>query len=941
MAEMVFSAVLQEFVSQGISFVLGKRKMNDSQGHMIERLEMAASGLELALERSAKMPITDVSLLKRRRMLKCAYLEAMELLDKHKQQPAKQIVQGVKRTRWISNNVPTNSFASLSTDDIRRFEWFADCADKFLRDVEYGCSLRQYTFCSPSIRQLLEGKTLLYRLEQGNHLRCFYVWPVCTEDRGVEAVLGYRSEDRTNTEKCFFLLLVLRLSESMDIVQVATKGLQFLTSQFQIAAESALGELTLLPTLLQEVHHSYNVPCLGIQQWHTEQAQQCRPDPACCKTTGRHGLCGDNALPHIFFEQLIYLGFQCYVSEPEPTSSSDSGEVGKSISRSGWMPPMSVSTVAFTPHSVHEALQDSSYPVKTIGNAEEPRDGSMLKVAKTIKSDSIKCEAVSKGISFVMGKREEKASQGHIKERLEMAINDLELALERSANLPITDVSLLQRRKMINCAYVEATELLNKHKEQSVQDQQEEAAHGVKRKRSWLNRAKDLFISSYSGLNMDDVRRFEWFADCAGKFVRDVESGCSLWHYTFCNPIVRHLLQGKTLKYGLDQGNQPRSFYIWPTHSEERGVEAVLGYHYEDTTMVEKCFFLLLVVRLSECIDIVQIATKGLQLLKTQFKIAAESAMGELTLLPNLQDIAHSYETPQVGILEQYTKLTRLCRPDPACCRESRHKLYGNNILSELPHIFPEQVLFWGFYCYMSALEPSSSNEVAGGRINRGWTSPLGVTFGFTPHSVYEVPQGSYAVETIGNVIEHRDTSIQQMLETIKSDAINCLLGQPKLTEYRLDWYSRHGAAGFHVQKPIIERTRRRHNIQGSTKRSTRTYLGCPCPAIRLQQATEAFHGGKCEGKVWNAPALSPSLSPYSTDMWDPMSDSSSTSLSPSPLLSTTRARSLTRITADRAHGRSPRPLAAGELGPRSRISLPLLERIGVRVCTSAADRAR
>ncbi|WVZ61697.1 hypothetical protein U9M48_011528, partial [Paspalum notatum var. saurae] len=397
--ELYRTPLQQEFVSQGISFVLGKRKMKDSQGHMIERLEMAASGLELALERSAKMPITDVSLLKRRRMLKCAYLEAMELLDKHKQQPAvpaaagrgqKQIVQGVKRTRWISNNVPTNSFASLSTDDIRRFEWFADCADKFLRDVEYGCSLRQYTFCSPSIRQLLDGKTLRYRMEQGNHLRCFYVWPACTEDRGVEAVLGYRYEDRTNVEKCFFLLLVLRLSESMDIVQVATKGLQFLTSQFQIVTESALGELTLLPTLLQEVHHSYNAPCLGIQQWHTEQAQQCRPDPVCCKT-GRDGICGNNALPHIFFEQLIYLGFQCYVSEPEPTSSSDSGEVDRSISRSGWMPPMSVSTVAFTPHSVHEALQDSSYPVKTIGNVEEPRDGSMLKVAKTIKSDSIKC----------------------------------------------------------------------------------------------------------------------------------------------------------------------------------------------------------------------------------------------------------------------------------------------------------------------------------------------------------------------------------------------------------------------------------------------------------------------------------------------------------------------------------------------------------------------
>jgi hypothetical protein len=82
-----------------------------------------------------------------------------------------------------------------------------------------------------------------------------------------------------------------------------------------------------------------------------------------------------------------------------------------------------------------------------------------------------------------------------------------------------------------------------------------------------------------------------------------MESGCSLHQYTFCNPIVRHLLEGKTLEYKLEQGNQLRSFYIWPTFSEERGVEAVLEYSYEDSTMPEKCFHLLLVLRLSESID--------------------------------------------------------------------------------------------------------------------------------------------------------------------------------------------------------------------------------------------------------------------------------------------------------------------------------------------------
>lgn len=49
---------------------------------------MAASELELALERSTKLPITDVSLLQRRKMIERGYDEAMELLNKCNQQAA-------------------------------------------------------------------------------------------------------------------------------------------------------------------------------------------------------------------------------------------------------------------------------------------------------------------------------------------------------------------------------------------------------------------------------------------------------------------------------------------------------------------------------------------------------------------------------------------------------------------------------------------------------------------------------------------------------------------------------------------------------------------------------------------------------------------------------------------------------------------------------------
>jgi hypothetical protein len=66
MANMVASAFVQETVSRVTSYLFSKlddSKEMASRGHYVERLEMAHTELELALERSARMPITDVSLL--------------------------------------------------------------------------------------------------------------------------------------------------------------------------------------------------------------------------------------------------------------------------------------------------------------------------------------------------------------------------------------------------------------------------------------------------------------------------------------------------------------------------------------------------------------------------------------------------------------------------------------------------------------------------------------------------------------------------------------------------------------------------------------------------------------------------------------------------------------------------------------------------------------
>ncbi|KAF8783611.1 hypothetical protein HU200_000464 [Digitaria exilis] len=370
-------------------------------------------------------------------------------------------------------------------------------------------------------------------------------------------------------------------------------------------------------------------------------------------------------------------------------------------------------------------------------------------------------EAISRVISVIFRKCKhfEKTSRGHSAERLEMALSELEFALERTAKLPITEATLLRRRKVLKHGYIEGMDLLNKHKLQGNQDLRQ----GVKRKR-WITYSMNLSVSSYGGLNMDDVRRFEWFADCAGKFIRDVESGCSLRQYTLCNPLVRHLLNGKALKYEMCQ-------VLW--------------------------------LRVSESTDLVGIAIRCTESLSFLSKPAAESAIAELTQLPNLLDSAYVMPWLVAGMQYVHPESTQVWRPDPVCCQEEGHRPVRNMVLSELSNRFPEQVILFSFTCCLPALVFSmcSSSDETGTSIMTHRQPPLQVTVGFVPHIMKE-QQESYATEIVGDNEERiYDVSMQQVAETARSNAINCFSSQPELTVYARQWTSKHGGASFIVQK--------------------------------------------------------------------------------------------------------------------------------------------
>ncbi|KAF8783616.1 hypothetical protein HU200_000469 [Digitaria exilis] len=427
-------------------------------------------------------------------------------------------------------------------------------------------------------------------------------------------------------------------------------------------------------------------------------------------------------------------------------------------------------------------------------------------------------EAISRVTSIIFVKREEKESRKHNIEKLEMAHTELELAIERSGKLPITDVSLLRRRKILKRAYKECSDVLHRCKHQAQEDEDIEggftpsdSSFAKRIARATESSFAYFFPTGKDDLSSSNVRRFGWLADCASKFVRDVESGCSLRHYTFCNPLIRHLLQGKTLKHEMKQESKFRYFHLWPICLEERGVEAHLQYLYVDHKALEKSFVINLLLRLSESTDLVGVAIKCLQSLTSLFNLAAETITGELALLANLHDMSQSYDPPAAVMQGLHTEYTHFWRPNPVCCKEDGHKpSVRNMVLSELSHRFPEQVILFSFTCSFPALEFSmcSSSDETSTSIMTHRQQPLQVTVAFTPHCMTHKEQESYATEIVGDNEEQpiNDVSMQQEAETARSNAINYFLSQPELRVYGRMWRSEHGGAGFVVEKRSFDR---------------------------------------------------------------------------------------------------------------------------------------
>ncbi|CAL5079705.1 unnamed protein product [Urochloa decumbens] len=412
---------------------------------------------------------------------------------------------------------------------------------------------------------------------------------------------------------------------------------------------------------------------------------------------------------------------------------------------------------------------------------------------------AIVSDGVSRGIHYLLGKRKERAPEGHNMERLEMAVTTLGLALERSAILPITDIWLLHRRKMLKRAYDEAMDLLHRHKRQPLQqDHDQETGVTLSFPQRWIARARKstillyrlgVFVEVESRLSCSDVARFERFVDSAEKFVKDVEYGISLWqHHTFRYPLERQLLlQGKTLRYTWVKGRKSRFICICPIFTEGRGVEVSLSYIYEHRKMPATFFDLDLQLRMSACSNIIGTAISCLEYLASQFKIATKLGLGEIHLLSSLQDSLSHSNTPSRWRQQAIAHNTEIFfRPDPICCT--------NNVISSSASSLgvPESVIYFDFGYYVSAVEyilPSSTDEIVS--MN---SPPLYLEVILEPHFSWFQKQ-EIILEFDQGQREHIDGSIHHLDALLRSKAIEYVVRRPAHVEAEchLYWNSPHG----------------------------------------------------------------------------------------------------------------------------------------------------
>ncbi|EMS46285.1 hypothetical protein TRIUR3_25693 [Triticum urartu] len=441
-------------------------------------------------------------------------------------------------------------------------------------------------------------------------------------------------------------------------------------------------------------------------------------------------------------------------------------------------------------------------------------------------SSAIVGEAVSRIISGIATNKDhdktDEAAEGGL-ERLEMARIRMEAALETSNKWQITDTPLLHWRKKLKRAAQDCEDAVRRCRQHfHEEDERKQMVRQSSLPRRIAHTTK-TFISSFVGRkndhcsdNITSVRRFERFADGATEFIRFVQLGGTPRHHMFFDPLIRHIFEGKSIRYMvLHPGGQYHFFTIQPIASEERGLEAILCFVYEDCKLPEKSFALKFMMRISESTNLIGTTVKCLQLVTPHFKSTAEIVIKEIAQLPT-QDF--SCLPPEVMSVnaehywnEMNTTFAVCSRPDPLCCQGYEHKIVsscrgdesnsGNKL--RLSSIFPEPVCKVFLQRHVS---PSEYPNLHGSVTIYDLASlencrPLKLGILFMPHDSLQEPKST----SKGSVIEaidgkkqhltHVNVHPDQLDEMFLPKAIDYLYHNVESTTYEISWRSNHGSA--------------------------------------------------------------------------------------------------------------------------------------------------
>lgn len=384
MAEMVASAVVGETVGRISSFLIDEKS---SERDHTERLEMAHIKMAAALQLSTRWQITDLPMLRWRSKLKRAAQECDDTLRRRKQRAVED--EATRRSSSIPKRVAhaaksfMSSFSSLakddvdkpsSSDDLRRFERFAEGTSEFLKFVEFGGTPRRpHMFFNPLIGDLLAGKTLRYQaLLGGSKFYYLGVRPTTFADRGVEAILGFAYHDIKEPAKSFNLRLVLRLSESTDIFRIIMKCMESAMPRFMAAAaEDVRRELIQLPT--QDFFCVTRFLYREREYWvdvHNMLTRLVRPDPLCCGdhdhddhavTSSNGNSSGPRRLACMYPEEVIVVYLQSHISLSDQQKSRQSTATQHGTRRypNSGSGPLKLGII-FSPHTSPRRIEPSA-----------------------------------------------------------------------------------------------------------------------------------------------------------------------------------------------------------------------------------------------------------------------------------------------------------------------------------------------------------------------------------------------------------------------------------------------------------------------------------------------------------------------------------------------------------------------------------------------------